>query len=435
MDDRSKSRRDFVGLTGAAALAGSLLSLFGEVRTAKARDVAPPPVPAEARGKTVRTVRGPIPPEQLGVTDMHEHVLRNEVPDEAQASNMFDAETRKESAMLAEPEAVPSRFFPEKGNPINLRNRNYLIHYYANGKDQFILDEPLMTGELRDFATLGGKSILDCSVTYERGDPGTIRRMSEATGVNVVMSTGINSHVLLPKKFKEMSVAQLTQLFEKEINVGIDDTDIRCGNIKLLAESAHLGRKATEDPPLLRGLEAAAAVSRNNGVPVTVHAYLLGNDILRGFLEKAAGFGMPKDRMILAHFPTALVPMSYKTLLQNPKSFMPDFDIGYWAMDRGFILSFDLFGSSTSWVDSRDGLAPTYDPVALAAIYQYVKAGYGDRIVMGTDVWMRNSTREYGGPGISSLLNFVVPTLLENGLTNKDINQILVATPARLLAF
>lgn len=430
-----KSRRDFVGLSGAAALAGGLLSLSGGRMPAEAKDVTSSPKSAKAHQKSVRTVRGLMAPEHLGITDMHEHVLRNKVPDEAQASDMFDAETRKESAMLAEPEAVPSRFFPEKGNPINLQNRNYLIHYYANGQDQFILDEPLMTGELNDFAKLGGKSILDCSVTYERGDPITIRRMSEVTGVNVVMSTGINSHVLLSKKYKEMSVSELARFFEKEIDVGIDETDVRCGNIKLLAESSQFGRKATEDLPLLHGLEAAAAVTRNNGVPVTVHAYLLGNDVLRGFLEMATKFGMPKDRMILAHFPTALVPMSFKTLMENPKSFMPDLDIGYWAMDRGFILSFDLFGSSTSWVDSREGLAPAYDPIAFAAIYQYVKAGYGDRIVMGTDVWMRNSTRKYGGAGISNLLNFVVPTLLENGLTRKDIDQILVHTPARLLAF
>jgi hypothetical protein len=40
-----------------------------------------------------------------------------------------------------------------------------------------------------------------------------------------------------------------------------------------------------------------------------------------------------------------------------------------------------------------------------ATVYQYVKADYGDRIVFGTDVWMRIQTRAYGGPGIAHLLN------------------------------
>ncbi|QXI30906.1 hypothetical protein [Pseudomonas vanderleydeniana] len=433
-----KSRRDFLKMTGTVALAGAaggLLASCESKPTAVAGTLAPLPVAAKPGGKNVRTVRGLMDAQLLGVTDMHEHVLRDHVPGVLESLSMFDAQTLKEMMMLSDPGEVPASFFPEKGNPITLQNRSYLTHFYANGQDQFVLDKDMMLGELRDFATLGGKSILDCSPTYERGSPVTVRQMSEETGVNIIMSTGINSHVLLPAKYKKMNVSELAGFFEKEMFVGIDDTNVCCGHIKLLAESEQFGVKATEDVPLLHGLEAAAGVSRNTGVPVTVHAYLLGTEVLKAFLETAMTFGMPKDRMILAHFSTALAPMDFRTLMHNPKTLSPNLDIGYWAMDRGFILSFDLFGSGYAWRDTREGLAPTYDPLSLAAIYQYVKAGYGDRIVMGTDLWMRNSARKYGGPGIAQLLNHIVPILLENGLTQKDIDQILIKTPARMLAF
>ena len=259
--------------------------------------------------------------------------------------------------------------------------------------------------------------------------------MSEQSGVNIIMSTGINSHVLLPKKYKAMSVEQLTEFFEKEIHVGIGDSNIKCGNIKLLAESAHYGVKATEDETLLKGLQAAARISSNSGVPVTVHAYLLDSQVFKEFLNKAISFGMPAKNMIISHFPTMLRPMDIRTLVRSSNKFAPNLDLGYWAMDKGFVLSFDLFGSGTSWVDSRDGLIPTFDPVSISAIYQYVKAGYGDRIVLGTDTWMRNSTKKYGCAGIAHLLNFVVPKLLEVGLQQRDIDQIMIKTPARLLAF
>ncbi|MFK0033713.1 phosphotriesterase family protein [Pseudomonas monteilii] len=433
-----KSRRDFLKLSGTVALAGAAGSLLygcaGGTSSPNTK-VTPGPIPAKAGGKNVRTVRGLMAAEHLGVTDMHEHVLRDKVPGVAESLLMFDSETLKDMMMLSDPGEVPESFFPEKGNPITLKNRNYLTHYYANGQDQFLLDEEMMLGELTDFAALGGNSILDCSPTYERGSPEVVRRMSEQTGVNIVMSTGINSHVLLPKKFKKMDVTELGEFFEQEIFEGIDKTGVYCGNIKLLAESEQFGVKATEDLPLLRGLEAAAGVSRNSGVPVTVHAYLLGDQVFKEFLGMATRYGMPKDRMILSHFSTALGPMDYKTLMHNPKSFMPNLDVGYWAMDRGFILSFDLFGSGSAWADTREGLVPSYDPISLAAIYQYVKAGYGDRIVMGTDLWMRNSARKYGGAGISHLLNYVVPILKENGLAQTEIDQILIKTPARLLAF
>ncbi|QHA82026.1 hypothetical protein E3Z27_10165 [Pseudomonas mediterranea] len=434
-----KSRREFLRMTGTVALAGAAGGLLAGCESGRApvagRNIFPAPVAAGDGGKNVRTVRGLMAADYLGITDMHEHVLRDHLPGVAESLVMFDAETLKEMVMLSDPGEVPASVFPEKENPITLQNRAYLTHYYANGQDQFLLDKEMMLGELKDFATLGGKSILDCSPTYERGNPLVVRQMSEETGVNIIMSTGINSHVLLPAKYKKMNVKELAGFFEKEIFVGIDDTDVHCGHIKLLAESAQFGVKATEDLPLLRGLEAAASVSRNTGAPVTVHAYLLGTETLKEFLEMAMKFGMPTGRMILAHFSTALAPMDYKTLMHDPKSFMPDLDVGFWAMDRGFILSFDLFGSGTAWADTREGLVPSYDPLSLAAIYQYVKAGYGDRIVMGTDLWMRNSARKYGGAGIAQLLNHVVPLLLENGLTQKEIDQILIHTPARMLAF
>lgn len=427
----SGDRRDFLKLS--ALTAAGVLS--GGCSKEHAQPVPAAAARSPAGGKAVRTVRGKIDPSQLGLTDMHEHVLRDKVPSMAQALMMFDAQTLKEVTILSDPGDVPKQFFPEDGNAITLKNRSYLIDHYANGKDQFVLDEQLMLGELRDFSSLGGTSILDCSVTFERGSPLIVRRMSEATGVNVVLSTGINSHVLLPKKFKQMDVAALAGFFEKELFVGIDDTDVQCGNIKLLAESELFGTKATEDVPLMRGLEAAASVSRNSGVPVTVHAYLLGDEVLNALLAQATAFGMPEGRMILAHFPTALQPMTYDELIRDPRRFAPNLDIGFRTMDKGFILSFDLFGAGTSWADTREGLVPSYDPVSLAAIYQYAKAGYADRIVLGTDLWMRNSARKYGGAGISRLLNYVVPMLLKSGVSQGDIDQMLVHTPARLLAF
>ncbi|HBO1619579.1 hypothetical protein PA6566_01200 [Pseudomonas aeruginosa] len=436
-----KTRRDFLKLSGGLALAGMAGGLLSgcsdeSAPVVKKGKIAPAPIPAKAGGKNVRTVRGPLAPENLGITDMHEHVLRDHIPGVAESLVMFDAETLKELAMLGDPDKVPASFFPdEPDHPITLKNRSYLTQYYANAKDQFLLDKELMMGEVSDFAALGGRSILDCSITFERGNPEVIRQMSEESGVNIVMSTGINSHVLLPSKYKKMDVKHLIEYFEHEIHVGINGTNVTAGNIKLLAEAEQFGVKATEDEPLQRGLEAAAYVSRNTGAPVTMHAYLLGTEEYQKLLTKIEGYGMPKDRMILAHFSTALGPMDFRTMMHYPDKLAPNFDMGYWAMDRGYILSFDLFGAGSGWADIREGLAPSYDPVSLAAVYQYVKAGYGDRIVLGADVWMRTATRRNGGAGIAHLLNFVVPQLKENGLTQKEIDQILIHTPARMLAF
>jgi hypothetical protein len=80
------------------------------------------------------------------------------------------------------------------------------------------------------------------------------------------------------------------------------------------------------------------------------------------------------------------------------------------------------------------GAAPDYDIYPLAAMYQYIQEGYADRIVIGTDLWTRISTRRYGGYGMIRLLNFVVPTLRKYGVSQEHIDQITVHNPARLLA-
>lgn len=426
-------RRGF--LAGAGAVGAS--AMVGCETAGPIANTQPNSVKArQLTGKIIQTVRGPVAPSALGATSMHEHVLLGDGSDDGDPLEMFDEETLKKYMAFARPEEVGPEFFPEApDHPIKLENRHYLMHHYANSPEAFVLDEALMTGELGDFHKLGGRSILDVSITNERGDPRTIRRMSEATNVNVIMSTGINSHVLIPKKYKQMSQAQLVEFFELELNKGIRGTDILAGNIKLLAEGGNTGMKATDDEVLIRGLKAAASVSNNTQAPVTVHCYALGDEVLKALLNIATQAGMPRDRMTIAHFPTALRPMDYDTLLKHPETFRPNLDIGYWAMDRGFILSFDLFGAGDAWIDTRDGQAPNYDAYSFAAIYQYAKRGYAERIVLGTDVWTRMGTRKHGGGGISQLLNFVTPTLKKYGVSQNDIDQMMIHNPARILAY
>ncbi|WP_395670570.1 hypothetical protein [Phenylobacterium sp.] len=406
------ARRSF--LAGAAALSASTLASAAPAR------------------KFIQTVNGLIPPSELGVTSMHEHTLLRDGSEVGDPHEVYDAETLKQfMAGYGAPAPVPEAFFPQPpDHPITLENRHYLMSFYANSKDAFLLDEALMSGELGDFRKLGGRSVLDVSVANSRGDPRTQQRMSKATGVNIIMSTGINTPRLTWKKYKEMSLAQLTEFFEGELNVGIRDTKIRAGHIKL-----HCDRTGATDAVLHRALDGAASVSRNTGVPVTIHVYSVGDATFNAVLDRAVKAGMPKDRMIIAHFPTALRPMDYKTLMTDPSKFVPNLDIGYRAMDRGFLLSFDLFGAGDAWIGRPGGTVPNYDIYSFAAIYQYCQRGYADRLVMATDTWTRMSTRKFGGGGISQLLNFVVPTLKQHGVSQAHIDQMMIHTPARMLAY
>ncbi len=54
--------------------------------------------------------------------------------------------------------------------------------------------------------------------------------------------------------------------------------------------------------------------------------------------------------------------------------------------------------------------------------------------MLGQDIGVRTRLRRWGGWGYAHLLEHVVPLLRELGAGDDDIETMLVATPARLLA-
>lgn len=433
----NKSRRKFIRLSGGVAAAGIMSGASfllgcskGETNPSYKR-ISPV---KNIKGKHVRTVRGPMLPGNLGFTSMHEHTLFRPTPGPLKSLKVYDAETIVNASVLMAPQPVPDNYFPEKTHPLTLKNRGYLQHHYPHAEKVFELNEELMTDEIKDFISIGGQSILDCSVPYERGDPSVVKRMSEQTGANIVMSTGINSAAIVPKRYKNMNVAEIISFFEKEIHHGIDGTGIQAGNIKLLVDSKSVSGEdeLTSNGTFMLALEAASNVSANSGAPVMIHSYHLSQQEFSLVLTAAKMFGMPAERLIFSHFDTMIRELRYEKILNNPKSLSINLDLGRRAMDLGSTLSFDLLGAD--WGNGV-GLAGHNDAYALAAIAQYVREGYGDRLVIGTDTWNRLSTRRFGGHGMGHLLNYITPTLLKFGVTQENLGEITHHNPARLLAF
>lgn len=412
--------------------------LSGSGRKAKKDSQANNPTQPKSTntGKAVRTVRGPMAPEELGFTSMHEHALFRPTPGPVEAVKTFGTDVLGMAADLIKPDPIPKSFFPQKNNPITIENRGYLYYHFANAEDAYGLDEGLMTGEIGEFAAIGGKSILDCSVPYERGNPEIVRRISEKTGVNIVMSTGVNLASMVPKRYRKMNVAQMIGFFEKELNEGIDHTDIQAGQIKLYVDGKkYIGRDELKpDGVFMTGLEAAANVAANTGAPVTIHVYDLDQEEYTFLLSQAKKYGMPMDRMIFAHSDTMVrKEMFLEKILKDPECLSLNLEPCRRALNQGVVLSFDLLG--TCIADTRAGHTSMDDAFALASISQYLREGYADQIVLGTDTWIRLNTRRYGGHGMIHLINYAIPTLLKYGTSQKDIDRVTIDNPARLLAF
>ena len=92
-------------------------------------------------------------------------------------------------------------------------------------------DEGVAVEELDDFAAYGGRTVVDNTGVGLNRDPIALRRIAEATGLNILTTTGFYKQSMHPDWVARMDADQVADLMVREIEEGIEDTGIRAGSI------------------------------------------------------------------------------------------------------------------------------------------------------------------------------------------------------------
>ncbi len=304
------------------------------------------------RALEVTTVNGPISPDEMGITQPHEHLL----------VDLFDM---------------------------------------AGSYDGILEDWGLAAEELKLFADAGGRTIVDTTSIGIGRDPAGLVRISEATGVNVVMGTGWYRERVYNQFVWEHTADDLARHIIRELDEGVDDTGIRPGVI---------GELGTERFPITpaqeRVFRAAARAQMAPGVAITTHTSHYG-ELAQEQLDLLIGEGVAPDRIVIGH-------MGDRRGL----------DLERPVLDRGAYLEIDHVGFNLYQPDERRA-----DHVAAL-----VRAGFVDRLLISSDICMRTHLHLYGGKGFDHVLRVFVPMLLERGISEDDIRTIMVANPAHVFA-
>jgi phosphotriesterase-related protein len=312
-------------------------------------------VSAERR---VVSVCGLIGPEELGVTLAHDHVL----------SDAF--------AMYGESTAD-----------------------YA-----WILDdEATAIDELRRFAAAGGGAICDPTNVGLGRHPAALRRVSEASGVHVVMGAGWYRERVYPPEIRTTSTAALADLLVRELTEGVDGTAIRAGFIGEIGT----GRGAIT-PAEERVFRAAARAHRRTGAPIMTHTTHFGELALEQ-LDMLAEEGVPASSVIVSHLGDR----------RGIASVLPIAERGAWlGVDNlGFV------GGYAPLESRADNVVALWD------------AGFGERILLASDICRTDQLASFGGAGYAGVLTGFVPLLRERGLDEAAIRTMLVANPATAFAY
>jgi phosphotriesterase-related protein len=193
----------------------------------------------------IQTVNGPIRPERLGTTLMHEHVIVD-----FGGTRQYD------------PEEVFATALPH----------------------------------LRDVRGAGCRTLVEPTPEHIGRDAAILRRLSRASGLQIVCATGIYGaahHKFIPPFARTETAEQLAARYEAEFRSGIGTTGIRPGIIKTGVNQAPL---AVVERKLVR---AAALAAKATGLHVASHT-ASGAAALEQ-LDILASTGLPASSFIWVH--------------------------------------------------------------------------------------------------------------------------------------
>jgi len=324
-------------------------------------------VGAASAGGPVRTVLGDIPSEALGRVNYHEHLF--------QVSPLLPGdELDDESASRAE---------------ATLLQRS------------------------------GFAAMVDATPFGLGRDPEAVARISGATGLAVVATTGLHreAHYGDDHPLQVWDVERRAALFTAEVQTGMAADDAQTFERPDVA----LARTAEGAPVragMLKGgigywsisaferatLDAIAIAHRATGAPVMVHLEFC--TAAHEVLDLLAAAGVAEHRVVLAHADRD-----------------PDAGLHASLSERGAYLGYDGFARPRTRSDAE----------LLALTASVVEAGGGERIVLGGDVARRTRYISYGGmPGLGYLGDRYLPRLTAL-IGEAAVERMLIDNPARLL--
>ena len=324
----------------------------------------------------VETVTGPIEAEQLGTTLIHEHLVFR---DEAVLAEWPHAGTVKESAL---PESVDEE-----------------------GAFEAALESA------RSVVERGVKTIAEPTAMFGGRDVDFSRRVSEETGLQVVPCTGIYTYDYLPPYFQFRDEDSMADLFVHDIEEGIQGTQIKAAFLKCAADEPGI------TPNVEKVHRAIARASIRTGTAIMAHsrpASQTGPKQVEIFEEE----GVDLSRVQIAHAGDT-----------------DDLDYIERLLDKGVYIGMDRYGLEIFLpIDRRN-----------ATVTALLERGYADRMFLSQDfcVTLDWYPPELGRQLVESgaakdwsmtlVIDQVIPTLRQAGMTDEQLQTMMVENPKRWL--
>ena len=308
---------------------------------------------------TVETVLGPIDDTALGFTLSHEHVLVAMGEDNHHYPWLFDWERTRANTVR----------------------------------------------ELAEAKAGGVDTIIDLTTPDLGRDVEFVRDVARDSGVNIVAATGIWRDV--PRSFWERGIDRIADIFVREIEVGIGETGIKAGVVKVANDAEGV------TPEAERVLRGAARALKRTGCPISTHQWAptkVGARQVEIFLDE----GAPMDRICIGHSADTTDVTYLESLLET-----------------GVYLSMDRYPGAEGRPDWRQ---------RNATVKALVDRGWAHRLMLGHDYAPAPVSARHRSDAAASdptrylfLSTVALPALRDDGVNAETIDLMMREVPRRFL--
>lgn len=256
----------------------------------------------------------------------------------------------------------------------------------------------LVIDEFKDLYAKGVRNVIDMTNRGMGRDIPYAQKVQDASGVNIVQSTGYYQDAFMPIEVFRMSVTQLAEQMMRDIQVGIKGTDVKAGVIGEIATTQGKWTAAEE-----KVFKAAVIAQNETGCPISTHTSIgtLGHEQVRFFQREHADL----KHIVIGHVD-----------LSGSADYVLD------MLKTGINVEFDTIGKNNYMPDAT----------RVAMLKAIEEAGYTDQVVMSMDITRKSHLKINGGNGYAYLLDNFVPQLRDGGVSEEFITKMLVDNPQRI---
>jgi len=256
----------------------------------------------------------------------------------------------------------------------------------------------------------GVETVVDPNAMTGSRDARFSKKVADETGIQIILATGIYTYDHLPQVFQNRDEDDIADVFVHDIEHGIQGTEVKAAFLKT----------ACDAPGMIPNVEklhrAVSRASLRTGVPIMAHSQPssgTGLEQVRVFEEE----GVDPNKVQIAHTGDT-----------------DDLDYIEKLLDKGVWIGMDRYG--------LDLFLPT--DKRNATVLALLERGYADRMFLSQDYC---STLDWFPPEVQEMLKAsevpewsmtmlfesVIPYLKENGMTDEQLETMMVDNPKRWL--